>query len=178
MALLKKWCWCEGPLCLRPILEDSHFMPACDTSNMASVFRLIYAHEVRTGAKFDPSFAIRGKTCGPMGRRPTFCWGPKVLPWFLPQRENKDVKSARSSADGLTHIRMGYSLPASSEHQCRQWQCGVRFLETLVPNETFPAHRIPFPRSRCMLTSSHAYRSLCPPTTRTASRVGDTPYAN
>ena len=79
---------------------------------------------------------------------------------------------------GLTHIRMRYSLPASSEHQCRQWQCGVRFLETLVPNETFPAHRIAFPRSRCMLTSSHAYRSLCPPTTRTASRVGDflTPY--
>ena len=56
-------------------------MPACDTSNMASVFTLIYAHEVRTGAKFAPSFAIRGKTCGPKGRRPTFCWGPKVLPF-------------------------------------------------------------------------------------------------
>ncbi len=24
------------------------------------------------------SFAIRGKTCGPKGRRPTFCWGPST----------------------------------------------------------------------------------------------------
>lgn len=31
-------------------------------------------------------------------------------------------------------------------------------------------------RKRC--SRSHAHRSLCPPTTRTASRVGDTPYAN
>ena len=70
---------CEArSLWLRPILDDSHFTTACDTSNMASVFRLIYAHEVRTGAKFAPSFAIRGKTCGPMGRRPTFCWGPST----------------------------------------------------------------------------------------------------
>ena len=42
------------------------------------LFTLIYAHEARTGAKFAPSFAIRGKTCGPMGRRPTFCWGPST----------------------------------------------------------------------------------------------------
>ena len=45
----------------------------------------------------------------------------------------------------------------------------MRFIETLVPTETFPAQSIAFPRSRCMLM--HAHRSLCPPTTRAASRV-------
>ena len=79
MALL--WCWCEGPLWLRPILEDSHFMPACDTSNMASVFTLIYAHDVRTGAKFAPRSLFAAKLVGRSGDGPRFAGGPKVLPF-------------------------------------------------------------------------------------------------
>ena len=76
MALL--WCWCEGPLWLRPILEDSHFMPACDTSNMASVFTLIYAHDVRTGAKFAPRSLFAAKLVGRSGDGPRFAGGPKT----------------------------------------------------------------------------------------------------
>ena len=76
LALL--WCWCEGPLWLRPILEDSHFMPACDTSNMASVFTLIYAHDVRTGAKFAPRSLFAAKLVGRSGDGPRFAGGPKT----------------------------------------------------------------------------------------------------
>ena len=38
----------------------------------------LYAHirsRCANWGKVRPSFAIRGKTCGPKGRRPTFCWG-------------------------------------------------------------------------------------------------------
>lgn len=56
-------------------------MPACDTSNMASVFTLIYAHDVRTGAKFAPRSLFAAKLVGRSGDGPRFAGGPKVLPF-------------------------------------------------------------------------------------------------
>lgn len=58
---------------------------------------LIYAHDVLTRAcramlTLAPSFAIRGKTCGPKRRRPTFCWGARIRAlgrvFTLPHKEN------------------------------------------------------------------------------------------
>jgi hypothetical protein len=82
----------EGPLWLRPILDVNSPL----TSNMASDFTLIYAHDVRTGAKFAPRSLFAAKLVGRRGDGPRFAGGPKTkrpsakVGVLLPHRETNE----------------------------------------------------------------------------------------
>ena len=71
-------CWCEGPLCLRPILDDSHFTTACDTSNMTSDYSRSYT---LTKCELGQSSPLRSlfaaKPVGRWGDGPRFAGGPQ-----------------------------------------------------------------------------------------------------
>ena len=66
----------EGPLCLRPILDDSHFKTACDTSNMTSDYSRSYTLTRREQGPSSPLRSLfAAKLVGRWGDGPRFAGG-------------------------------------------------------------------------------------------------------